>query len=136
MENTKELFDIYIKYREKYLEITKIYDETCNVINSLCRKIWAYIYDNYAEYLKYGKRSEFDNWDLECDFLCIEYFQNYYEFDTELFHIPLSVIYNDTWKEFIDNHFNKIKAEEVDREAKEKEKRRKLYEELKKEFES
>ena len=127
MKKTEEIFNNYI--------------ESYKAIEALCYKIWRYVYENYLDFLEYGKYSSFDEWELEDNHLSIKYYRTCYDLvDTAwLEDIPLDVIYNDTWKEFIDEHYNKIKAKEeakkVVREAKEKTKRQKLYEKLKQEFE-
>ena len=140
MKKTEKLFNDYIETHKDYIEVCNIYNETRGAIDKLCKDIWSYICENYAEYLEYGKYSALDEWDLDDTHLSIEYYRTYYDLhESTLFYIPLSVIYNDTWKEFIDKHFDKIKleikAEEELREVDEREKRRKLYEKLKQEFE-
>ena len=127
---------------KKIEEIFNNYIESKKVIETLCYKIWRYIYENYLEFLEYGEYSYFDKWELKDNFLRIKYYDRVYDLYeyTWLPDISLDVIYNDTWKEFIDNYFNKIKAEEeaekAAKEIKEKIKRHKLYEKLKQEFEN
>lgn len=126
---------------KKMEEIFNNYIESYKTIDAFCYKIWRYIYQNYLEFLEFGKYSSFDEWELEDNKLLIRYYRTSYDLVETAWveRIPLDVIYNDTWKEFIDNHYNKIKAKEEAekevREAKEKIKRQKLYEELKQEFE-
>lgn len=140
MKMTAEILNNYFESHKNYIEICKIYNETRGAIHKLSKEIWSYIYKNYAEYLEFGKDSDFDEWDIDDTDLTIKYLRAYYDLDEhDWFYIPLSVIYNDTWKEFINDYFNKIKAEEeaekAVREVREKEQRQKLYEKLKQEFE-
>lgn len=134
MKKTSEILN-------NYIESCKIYYETRDIIYKLCKEIWSYIYENYAECLEYGRYSAFIDWDLDDTHLSIEYYRTYYDLhESTWFDIPLSVIDNEVWKKFIDDYFSKIKAEidaeKAIREAREKEKRQKLYEELKQEFEN
>lgn len=140
MKKTAGILNNYIESHKNYIEICKIYNESRSAIYKLSKEIWSYIYENYAKYLEFGRDSYFDEWNLDNADLTIQYYRAHYDLvETDWFHIPLSVIYNDTWKEFIDEHFNKIKAEEEAeneiRETREKEQRQKLYEKLKQEFE-
>lgn len=118
-------------------EIFKNYTESKKAINKLAREIWDYIDKNYKEYLEYGKYSRLGEWMFKDNHLSISYFRTYGDFvEDEWIHgISLEMIENDTWKEFIDEIFNQ-KSDELKREEEfEKEERRKMYEELKQEFE-
>lgn len=91
-------------------EIFKKYLECQSIIHKLCIEIWDYIFDNYADYLKFGKNSKLYNWDMNVEALSFEYFdsEDMYDFRLEDVEIPLKTIYNDKWKEFIDEHINEI----------------------------
>ena len=122
-------------------EILESYLKGLYAIEALVEEIFGYIKSNYEKYLKFGKYSCLDEWKLDEDSLQIKYYDYGYDlYEYSWFEdIPLDTLFNDTWKEFIDVHFNKLKAEKeankVANEAKEKEMRKKLFEELKQEFE-
>ena len=119
-------------------EIVKNYLEGEKIIENKAREIWRYIKDNYEEYLEYGKYSRFDKWNLDPnDGLSISYYDHGYDIyeNTWINDIPFEVIFNDTWREYIDEIFNKkIEAEKREKELARKE-RKELYEQLKQEFE-
>ena len=100
---------------KKMKEIFNNYIESYKTIDDLCYEIWQYIYKNHLEFfIKYGKHSSYDDWELEDNHLSIKYYHICHDLEDNVCieDIPLDVIYNDTWKEFIDNRYNKIKAEE------------------------
>ena len=118
------------------------YIESKRAIKNIVKEIWQYIYDNYKDYLEFGKYSSLYEWNigdkymLHTDYLSIQYSgPEGPSYNLEYFnHIPLDIINNGKWKEFIDNIF-KIKIEDIKREEEtEREERRKLYEKLKNEF--
>lgn len=127
MKVTKEILDGYLN--------------GFDAIEELVEEIFKYIKSNYQEYLDFERYSCLDEWKLDKDSLSMKY----YDYGYDLYEycwfddIPIDVILNDTWKEFIDEHFNKLIREKESKkaasEAKEKEKRKQLYEELKQEFE-
>lgn len=120
-------------------ETVKNYIDSKNAIDTKAREIWKYIRKNYEEYLEYDKYSRFDEWKLDTkDGLSIRYYDHGYDVYeyTHINDIPLETIYNDTWKEFIDDIFNK-KIERINHEKDLARKERKeLYEQLKQEFEN
>lgn len=126
-ELTKDLLDSHFKCRD--------------IISRLSEEIFEYIKDSYVDYLAYNRRSQFDGYDLTEDELCIKYYDSSYVIHSYTWFeaIPVDNLINDTWKEFIDEHFNKLKLEEnmvrVANELKAKKTRQKLYEQLKQEFE-
>lgn len=91
-------------------DIIKQFLECQGIIHKVCIEIWDYIFDNYTDYLKFSKNSKLYNWDINFEALSFEYFdsEDMYDFRLEDVEIPLEVIYNDTWKEFIDEHINEI----------------------------
>lgn len=92
-------------------EIFKKFLECQGIIHKVCMEIWNYIFDNYADHLEFGKDSRFYNWDINVEALNFEYFDftDNYDFTLESIEdIPLEVICNDTWKEYIDEHINEI----------------------------
>lgn len=119
-------------------ETIKNYIDGVNAIENKAHEIWKYVHENYEELLEYGKYSRFDKWRLDPeDGLSISYYDHGYDiYDFEyLKPIPFEMIYNDTWKEFIDDIFNKkIEAIKHEEELARKE-RKELYEQLKQEFE-
>lgn len=123
-------------------EIFNNYIESKKAIKKLVKEIWNYIYDNYKEYLEFGSYSKLYEWELGdkymlyTDYLIFSYIgPEGPSYDLEYFDdIPIDVIYNNTWKEFVDKIF-KQKIEEKKREKElEKKERKKLYEKLKQEF--
>lgn len=129
MKTTAEIFNNYI--------------ESKRAIKNIVKEIWKYIYDNYKDYLEFYSYSSLYEWEvgdkymLHTDYLSIQYSgPQGPSYDLEYFNnIPLDVIFNDKWKDFIDNIFKK-KIENIKREEEfEKEERKRLYEKLKQEFE-
>ena len=124
MKINKETFSSYIQSR--------------NDIELLAIAIWNYVRKNYEEYLEYGKCSRYDKWRLDTkNGLSISYYDHGYDIyeNTWINDIPFEVIFNDTWKEYIDEIFNKkIEAQKREEELEKKE-RKELYEQLKQEFE-
>lgn len=129
MKITKEILDGYLN--------------GLDTIDKLVCEIFKYVKSNYQEYLAFGKYSRLDEWKLDENKLSIKYYDHGYDlYDYCWFFkdIPVDILLNDTWKEFIDEHFNNLmrkkEANKAASEAREKEQRQKLYEELKKEFEN
>ena len=115
------------------------YLKTVNILNVLAEEIFDYIKSNYEEYLEYGRYSSLDKWELDEDGMIIKYYDYGYDlYISSSKTIPTDALLNNTWKEFIDDYFNKLKAEKEANKAvsaaKEKENRKKLFEELKQEF--
>ena len=119
-------------------ETVKNYIDSNNAIENKAREIWRYIRENYEEYLEYGKYSRFDKWSVDPkDGLSISYYDHGYDIYeyTWINDIPFETIYNNNWKEFIDEIFNKkIEAQKRDEETA-RNQRKELYEQLKQEFE-
>ena len=129
MEKTKEIFNNYI--------------ESKRAIKNIVKEIWQYIYDNYKDYLEFGSGSSLYEWEvgdkfmLHTDYLSIQYTgPQGPSYDCEhLKDIPLDIINNDTWKEFVDDIFKEIITERKMEKERELKERKKLYEKLKQEFE-
>lgn len=128
MKVTKEILDGYLN--------------GLDTIDELVHEIFKYVKSNYQEYLEFGKYSRLDEWKLDENKLSIKYYDRGYDLYDYcwLKDIPVENLLNDTWKEFIDEHFNNLmrkkEANKAASEAREKEQRQKLYEELKQEFEN
>lgn len=122
-------------------ELLDSYLESKLFLDSLVEKVWNYIYDNNYKLLNYDRQSWLYDWEMGHEYLYIEYGGGSQDPNvTSHFEpIPLEVLLNDTWKEFIDEYFCKLieeeKAEKEAVKAAEKKRRQKLFEELKKEFE-
>ena len=122
-------------------EVLEGYLNGLYIIDTLAEEIFRYIKSNYQEYLEFGRYSCLDEWKLDEDELSIKYYDHGYDlYEYRWFEdIPVDTLLNDTWKAFIDDHFNKLKAKKeankAASDAREKEMRKKLFEELKQEFE-
>ena len=129
MKKTEEIFNNYI--------------ESKRAIKKLVREIWEYIFNNYKDYLEFGSYSTLYKWEvgdkymLRTDYLKIQYSgPEGPSHDCEyLKDIPLDIINDGTWKEFIDEIFKIKMIEKKIEEEREMKERKKLYEELKQEFE-
>lgn len=127
MKVTKEILDGYLN--------------GFDAIDELVKEIFIYIKSNYQEYLEFGRHSCLERWELDEDELSIKYYDHGYDlYEYRWFEdIPVDTLLNNTWKEFIDKHFNKLirekEAKKAASEAREKEIRKKMFEKLKQEFE-
>lgn len=121
-------------------ELLEGYKAGFEVIDELVSEIFDYIYENYKEFLNFGKYSTLEDWEIEDNCLDLKYYDRGYDIYEYCWFtgIPLDTLVNDTWKDYIQEHFKKQveerQAKAAKAAAKEKEMRRKQYEELKREF--
>ena len=109
----------------------KLYD----VIDEIGLKIFKYIDSNYPILLMYIGCLEYSYFSIINDNFYIAYKDQYEdERSLEQYKIPLEYILNNTWKEYIDNQYQEKLTKMKKYEDDEREKRRKQYEQLKKEF--
>lgn len=119
-------------------ETIKEYIRLRENLEELCEKIFAYVYENYRDYLGYYY-SVFTDFSIDNETLLITYEDYHDSCETSLPEIPIELLDNDVkWKKFIDEYYkDKIKKEEErkKREEMEKEKHeRKLFEQLKEKY--
>lgn len=72
-------------------------------IDNLGKEIFEYIYKNYPNSLRYYKCAKFgEEVIIDDDYLCIKYYdQSSWTRESTYFRIPLTAIYTNTWKKYI-----------------------------------
>lgn len=113
--------------KEEYQQFLEIYSQIEDVVCDI------------VEYL--GSSNWLNSWELIDDNVIIKYsYQSYGEVQDEEISIPIEHILNNTWEKYLKDEEERERKEIEDIEAKvfneAKENRKKLYEELKKEFEN
>lgn len=118
---------------KKYIDIEKQLDD-------LAYNIFNYIYNNYIQLLEFEKHSSYDDYKIENDKLIMKYYDSNYDlYEYNHIGIPLKYIYNDSWKEYVEDlederimkYVKQLKKDEEDT----KERELKLLKELKEKYE-
>ena len=114
----------------------KLYLEIKDELNNLAREIFLYIKENYIELLAFGKYSAFDGWKVKDGKFSIKHLDRGYDvYEYSYFRIPIKRIYEETWKEYIQEQekkrFNKHLREQQKKEELKREKELMILKELK-----
>lgn len=121
--------------KEKIKTYTKLLDE----LDILAKSIFNY-FKEFPTICKFYGYCKFDFFEIKDDEFIIVYRENEYDYDDiDTFSIPLTHIYNNTWKQYIVDMVEEEREKSYRMQLKlkqdEKEYRYNLYQELKTEFE-
>lgn len=117
---------------KQYLEIEE-------ELEDLALEIFEFTKKNHIGLLAFGKHSGFDDWELSKNHLSVKHCDRGYDlYEYSYLRIPLKHIYDNTWKEYIQDRDerrinNAIKKQEAEKQQ-ETERELKLLEELKKKY--
>lgn len=93
-EELKQKVSDYVKIRKEFVKLSK--------------EIYDYTLENYPDSLEYEEDSEFLDVHISENWLVIDYWDKCYAApDESQIEIPMDVIINNNWREFIDNESQK-----------------------------
>ncbi len=117
----------------QYIEIEK-------ELEDLAYTIFNFTKENFIGLLAFGRHSAFDGWEIGDRKFSIKHFDRGYDiYDYSYLRIPLNRIYNNTWKEYLQEQNEKREKKLIERQNKEESDKREkellLLKELKEKYE-
>ena len=122
--------------KEKVKTYTKLLEE----LEYLSQEIFDY-FSQYPILCSFYGYARYEQFDIQDNNLYIKYYDHGYDiYDCDNFYIPLKHVYDNTWKQYIDDmeeeKQQRIYGIKLKEQKKKKEERMKLYQELRAEFEN